>query len=498
MASSSAAAGVDALASAGFMRRVASRVIAANVVAAIVVYLFLALVSPPYSSTEESVALELATFGTYVVVAVLIGYRIGLRSARPVKDWLDEGRAPSAEELAVTLDQPLRHAVWVLLLWCGGGVAFAALHMAPGNPIHYDPDYGLLIGAVAALGGLAAAMLSYLLIDHGLRPVFAAALAQTTPLRPHTLGVKQRIVASWALGSGVVLVAIGLTPFGSPRVDVALWFLVPIGLVGGGVIVTIAARSIAAPIAGMRTALADIEKGRFDARVTVDDGSEVGLLQAGFNRMAAGLAERERLREVFGTYVDPEVAEHILREGMSLEGEEVEVTAMFLDVRDFTGLAERAPAAEVVAAINRLFEHVVPLVHEHKGHVDKFVGDGVLAVFGAPRRQPDHADLALAAAIAIDEAVRAGVAGELRVGIGLSSGVVVAGNVGGAGRFEFSVIGDAVNVAARIEAATRETGDTILLSESTKALLRSPPPLAERPGIALKGKTGPTRLFAVG
>jgi adenylate cyclase len=426
-----------------------------------------------------------------------VGFRIGLRTFRPVVAWLDAGRPPTERELEATLAQPVRLAAWIFLGWCGGGVLFAGMHMVPDNPVHYDPDYGLMIGAVAVLGGLAAAMLSYLLVEQGLRPVFAAALDQTAPTRPQTLGVRQRIVASWALGSGVVLVAIALAPFGSPRLDRALWFLVPIGLAGGGVIITVAARSIATPIAGMRTALEEVAKGRFQARVTVDDGSEVGLLQAGFNRMAAGLEERERLREAFGTYVDPEVAEHILREGTSLAGEEVEVTVMFVDVRDFTGFAERAPAPEVVATINRLFERAVPLVHEHKGHVDKFVGDGLLAVFGAPRKQPDHADLALAAAMAIDDAVREGLGGEIEVGIGLNSGVVVAGNVGGAGRFEFSVIGDAVNVAARVEAATRTTGDTILVSEQTKALLRSPPRLVERPGIALKGKEGAARLFAV-
>lgn len=498
MASSSAPAAPAAVETPGsptFMGRVASHVIAANVVAAIVVYLFLAFVSPPSSTTEESLALELGTFALYLVVAAFVGYRTGIRTFRPVSRWLEEDRAPSSDELDVTLAQPLRQAAWVFAGWCGGGILFAGLHMTPGNPVHYSPEYGLWIGAVAFLGGAAAAMLSYLLVERSLRPVFAAALARTAPRRTRTLGVRQRIVASWALGSGVVLVAIALVPFGAPRVERAVWFLAPIGLVAGGLIISAAARSIGEPVTKMRTALAQVEDGRFDARVDVDDGSEVGLLQAGFNRMAAGLAERERLREVFGTYVDREVAEHILREGTSLAGEEVEVTVMFVDVRDFTGFAERAPAPEVVATINRLFERVVPLVHDHKGHVDKFVGDGVLAVFGAPRRQPDHADLALAAAMAVAEAVRD--LGDVEVGIGLNSGEVVAGNVGGAGRFEFSVIGDAVNVAARIEAATRQTGDTILLSETTKARLTSPPPLVERPGVALKGKTKQIRVFGV-
>ena len=124
----------------------------------------------------------------------------------------------------------------------------------------------------------------------------------------------------------------------------------------------------------------------------------------------------------------------------------------------------------MVAALNRLFETVVPIIHEHGGRVDKFVGDGLLAVFGAPRRLQDHADRALKAALEIERAVRDL---DLEIGIGINSGRVVAGNVGGSGRLEFSVIGDPVNVAARVEAATRQTGDTILLAERTKELLRA-------------------------
>jgi adenylate cyclase len=212
----------------------------------------------------------------------------------------------------------------------------------------------------------------------------------------------------------------------------------------------------------------------------------------------AGLRERERIREAFGTYVDREVAEHILREGTALEGEEVEVTAMFIDVRGFTTLAERLSATEVVALLNRLFERVVPIVQAHGGHVDKYVGDGLLAVFGAPRRHPDHADQALAASLEIAAAVDQELRDELSIGIGLNSGRVVAGNVGGAGRLEFSVIGDAVNVAARIQAATRETGDVILLSEHTRALLseQAAASLAPRPAVPLKGKSEPVALYA--
>lgn len=461
-----------------------------------ILFLYLLLVSPP-ASAEDGFGLEVASFFAYVTVAMAVGIWIGKRTFAPVAAWLDEDRAPTQDDLQATLAQPLHHARWVFVGWAGGALLFAVLHMTPSNPIHYAPDYGVFIGSVSALGGLAAAMLSYLLIEHRLRPIFAMALEETAPLRPRMLGVRQRFLIAWALGSGVVFIAIVLTPFAVVDVE-AIWMLAVIGLVTGGVIIGFAAGAVARPIAALRNALALVERGDFDARVDVDDGSEVGVLQAGFNQMATGLKERERLRSIFGTYVDQDIAEHILRSGTSLEGEEVEVTVMFLDVRDFTGFAERAPAREVVATINRLFERIVPVIREHGGHVDKFVGDGVLAVFGAPRRQPDHADRAVRAAVDIVQATEEEFGEELRIGVGVNTGTVVAGNIGGGGRLEFSVIGDPVNVAQRVEAATRATGDTILISQETKDRLQETGfSFVERRDIELKGKSGRVCLFAV-
>lgn len=151
----------------------------------------------------------------------------------------------------------------------------------------------------------------------------------------------------------------------------------------------------------------------------------------------------------------------------------------------------------MVATLNRLFERIVPLVHQHHGHVDKYAGDGLMAVFGAPRHRARHADEALAAALQIADAVHVEFGGRLSVGVGLNSGPVVAGNVGGAGRFEFSVIGDTVNVAARVEAATRQTGDAVLLTADTLELLTDHRvAFAERPGLTLKGKTTPVQIYA--
>jgi class 3 adenylate cyclase len=258
-------------------------------------------------------------------------------------------------------------------------------------------------------------------------------------------------------------------------------------------------RSVAEPVRALRAATDRVIEGDLSARVPVVANDETGALAVSFNRMVAALAEREKLREAFGSYVDPDLAERILEEGTTLEGEDVEVTVLFVDIRDFTAWAENAAASEVVGALNAFYEHVVPVLTRHGGHANKFIGDGLLGVFGAPDRRADHADRGVAAALEIAAVVRERYGERLRVGVGVNSGRVLAGTVGGGGRLEFTVIGDPVNTAARVERATRETGDDVLVTEATRALVRaSDCVFVERPTIELKGKSAPVRLYACG
>jgi class 3 adenylate cyclase len=257
------------------------------------------------------------------------------------------------------------------------------------------------------------------------------------------------------------------------------------------------ANSIIAPLRDLRRGTELVADGDYTVRVPVLGSDETGRLASSFNEMVAGLQEREKLREAFGAYVDPQLAERVIAEGTQLAGEEIEVSVLFLDIRDFTAFAERASAREVVGQLNDFFECVVPVLTKHGGHANKFVGDGLLAVFGAPDRLCDHADRAVAAALEIVEIVGERYGGELLIGIGVNSGPVVAGTVGGGGRVEFTVIGDPVNTASRVEEVTRITGDRILVTEATCALLeRDVGGFVERPLMELKGKTEAVRLHA--
>lgn len=456
--------------------------------------------TPPLPDVGHVQTVNLIAFGIYVAIAFPTGLIVGTHGMLRLRTWLLEDRPATAEEVRIILRAPLRLFVIQITLWFVAAAVFGVINAT------FSGALAVRVVITVVITGLVTAASAYLLTELLLRPAAARALANGAPEKLVVPGVATRAVLAWSGGTGLPLfglVAIGVLALTNDasttihRLGIAMTVLGGAGIVVGLQAVVLAARATADPVDSVRRALEQVQRGEFDARVPVYDGTQIGQLQLGFNAMVQGLAEREKIRETFGAYVDRDVAEHILNEGTNLAGEEVEVTIMFLDIRDFTGFAEETPAEEVVAAVNRLFEQVVPIIHEHGGRVDKFVGDGLLAVFGAPRRQPNHAGCALKTALQIVADVRSD--DGLEIGIGLNSGRVVAGNVGGAGRLDFSVIGDPVNVAARVEAATRETGDTILLAERTKELLHDDgdhPPLITREGVRLKGKSEPVALYA--
>ena len=175
------------------------------------------------------------------------------------------------------------------------------------------------------------------------------------------------------------------------------------------------------------------------------------------------------------------------------------VTVMFVDIRGFTTFADRSTAVEAVAYLNEFFELVVPILTAHGGHANKLLGDGLLGVFGAPTPCSDHADRALAAAEEMLGSVESHFGERCRIGIGINSGLVLVGTIGGGGFVELGVVGDPVNVAARVQDATRELGERLLLTEATRLLLdRADIALEPRGTLALKGKSKPVAVHALG
>jgi adenylate cyclase len=263
---------------------------------------------------------------------------------------------------------------------------------------------------------------------------------------------------------GVVLLFLDPSnPQGPGRAVVV--FLVVVALVVGALATLLTARAVGQPLRDLREAVERVGRGDYDVSVVVDDAGEIGLLQEGINSMAAGLAERERLRDLFGRHVGTEVARRALRTGVSLGGEERTIAALFVDIAGSTSLVRRTGPEQMVGLLNRFFAVVVETIESEGGLVNKFEGDAALCVFGAPAEHDAPAGAALRAARRICDAVSD--TGEVDVGVGVAFGPAWAGQVGAASRLEYTVIGDPVNEAARLTELAKEHPGRAVASEAT-------------------------------
>jgi len=238
-----------------------------------------------------------------------------------------------------------------------------------------------------------------------------------------------------------------------------------------------------------------VQRGNYNAHVQIYDASELGLLQAGFNDMVRELSERQRLRDLFGRYVGEDVARRALESSPELGGLERNVAVLFVDLVGSTKLAATRPPAEVVSLLNEFFRVVVETVNNHGGFVNKFQGDAALAIFGAPLEHPDGAGAALAAARELCEKL-VDVVGEKEFGIGVSAGRAIAGHIGAQARFEYTVIGDPVNEAARLTELAKIEEGHVLASAIAVSNALDAEALCWDVGevVDLRGRTAPTQL----
>src|SRR4051812_6067711 len=481
---------LDALAGMAALNGVA---VAAFTVVALLLYVDL--------SSGELAAFAAVTAAWYLVEGAVAGRYV--RSApASVRAWLEgDGSDEDAWAAAATLPVGLLRRPALYAIGAAGALATA---LAAAALLGLPASRAALLLPVTGLFYVSSVVLRYIALELAVRPLLeaiGATLPQVTPPRVARVTLHRRLVVTVPMATwGASVIVAGLVTDNSRDLDtVGLAAVVAFG-VSAAVSVWLSlvlADAVSAPIIDLRDATRRVGTGDLEVRVPVVCTDETGELAASFNAMVAGLGERERLHEAFGTFVDPALTERVLAEGTDLRGEELDVSVLFLDVRGFTPFAERAAAHDVVAALNELYEAVVPVILRHGGHPNKFIGDGLLAVFGTPERHADHAARAVAAAREIAQLVRHGRGGQLRVGVGVNSGRAVVGTIGGGGRRDFTVIGDAVNTAARVEAATRVTGDDVLITETTLGAIG---PVAgdfeERASAPLKGKAATVRLYA--
>ncbi|WP_209723588.1 adenylate/guanylate cyclase domain-containing protein [Marmoricola sp. OAE513] len=422
-----------------------------HLIGACVVFVISVFVLPTEALNRASVIGLAIAVPTYVGVSVLVGGFWGTISSLRRLRWALEGRTPTSKERRAALRTPIR------LTWIQGGLWAGAVVVFTIQSLILQPDRALGTGFAIAISGLVVSTVAYLLTEFALRPIAAQALTGQARSRRGMTGVQARMLLFWGIGTaaptaGMVIVAIvALTSddMSKDRVAIIALALSGVVLVFGLLVTVLNARSVVAPIASVRYALGRVRAGDFNTEVTVFDGTELGLLQAGFNDMATGLREREAIRDMFGRHVGKDVAAAAAEGNVVLGGETRVVSVLFIDLIGSTAYATERSPIEVVETLNKFLGVVVEEVDAQGGFVNKFMGDAALAIFGAPVDQEKHALAALTAARRIAGRLAEEVA-EIEAGIGVATGEAVAGNIGVETRFEYTVIGDSVNSAARL------------------------------------------------
>ncbi|OCB28191.1 adenylyl cyclase [Mycobacterium malmoense] len=479
----------------------------ADIIGALFVLGFLRYALPPEDriQLQDLPVLNLAVFGTALVVLFLAGWMVNLKLLMPVFRWQRRDNLlaeadPAATELARSraLRMPFYRTLISMVAWLIGGVVFI---IASWSVARFAAP---VVAVATGLGAAATAIIGYLQSERVLRPVAVAALRSGVPENVQAPGVILRQILTWMLSTAVPVLAIVLAVMAdkasllhaTPEKLFTPILLLALAALGIGFVSTLlVAMSIADPLRQLRWALSEVQRGNYNAHMQIYDASELGLLQAGFNDMVRDLSERQRLRDLFGRYVGEDVARRALERGTELGGQERHVAVLFVDLVGSTKLAATRPPAEVVHLLNEFFRVVVETVGRHGGFVNKFQGDAALAIFGAPIEHPDASGGALAAARELHDELLP-VIGSAEFGIGVSAGRAIAGHIGAQARFEYTVIGDPVNEAARLtELAKLEAGHVLASAIAVSGALDAEA-LCWDVGevVELRGRTAPTQL----
>ena len=490
--------------------------------AALLAFLFLTVINPLPQGEASVQELDTGSIILFVLVAVLAFatlYMVGQRLSHPIQTWYDRLQSgTSAAELPVdvarrVLNWPFINAAIVVIGWVPVAIFFGIAFRSLINVI------GISISAILAVTVI------YVGTDtlwRGIIPVFFPD-GQLSKIPAYRLPVHWRLLWAFLLVGLLppfLLVILTLSRsralINSPNPEVVLrnLIIVQIFILAASVLASVGianfvSRAINEPLRALQDAMEKVQDNNLDARVPVVSIDEFGYLGERFNDMTAGLRRGERLRRLFGLYVSPEVAQAAVETGAGLGGQMCECTIMFSDLRDFTSLSERLTPETLVDLINQYMTAMVSVIVDHGGVVTSFGGDSILAVFGSPlNSMTDHADQAVNTAFHMRQALQDfnqnatsdpfanGRQPVLENGIGIATGPVIAGNVGGKERIEYTVMGDAVNLASRLEGMTKDLNHPILISEETFDAIGT---LNARrlPDVPVKGKAKPVTIYGI-
>ncbi len=272
----------------------------------------------------------------------------------------------------------------------------------------------------------------------------------------------------------------------------------------GILIVYLFSRTLTRPITRLVEATKEIENGNFKVDIRRTGSDEVGDLTDSFVKMGIGLGEREKIKDAFGKFVNKEVAEKVIRGELKLGGELMTVPVFFSDIRSFTAISEKMGPEEVVEFLNEYLSSMVDCVNKTGGVVDKFIGDAIMAIWGTPVSAGNDTERAVNCALMMRDVLMKFNEGRgsvkkpvIQIGCGINTGPVIAGQIGSHERMEYTVIGDTVNVASRIESLNKPFGTDILISQDSRSLVDGIFTLEPMQKIMIKGKSKPQQIYAV-
>jgi len=279
-----------------------------------------------------------------------------------------------------------------------------------------------------------------------------------------------------------------------------------IGILLGGIGAFMLAMVTVSPIKLLVKGVNEIGKGNLDQEIKSDNRDEIGELTAAFNQMAKGLREKEFIKDTFARYMSKQLADQLLDghavDKLELGGENREVTILFTDIRGFTSMSEKLDPKGVISFLNEYFVLMVEVISEHKGWIDKFIGDAIMVIYGLPRDRKDDAVRAVRTGLKMKEKMAAYNAARavkglppMHIGIGINTGFVVAGNVGSKDRMNYTVIGDEVNIAARLVTISKE--ENVIISRNTYEAVKEHFIIEKKGMVTLKGKTEPQQVYEV-
>lgn len=488
--------------------------LAANIVGSIFNILYNSKQIEPMLSVAQQQRFEACwqVFNLAVYPAAILGYVLPLLWLRPIhralllNESVDPNRFKRAQRYVVNL--PWWFLAVTALGWLTCIPVFPAALKALSEPLPSDVTFHLIVSFVIA-SSIAITQTFFAVEMVSQKALFPVFFRRDNPANvPGGVPLNLKARAMMLYVSTVVSPVISLVLLVVPdEANGNRWFAIAVAGVAiafGAVIFWMYGRLVEVPVRLLRKAAMSVAEEDLNVRVNLLRADDFGPLIERFNLMVEGLREREHLQETFGRHVGREAAKQILLQDEGLVGSEQVISVMFVDVRNFTEHSSTHSPEEVVKVLNIFFREAVDKIESNGGMVNKFLGDGFMALFGIGSTEGNHAEQAVVAGKAmlccLDETAheleQAGWPG-LKIGIGINTGPAIVGSIGSPKRQEYTAIGDTVNVAARVEALTKTLGCQLLITEATRLHLGQDTKLKSLPPQPVKGKSEPLQVYGV-